>query len=906
MKKRIVSLLLCLIMALSLIPTTAFATEVPNADNTPEVQAATNKIAVQGGWNGGTDYSKVINWKQFYGYTSDKYMSSVADDTEGKCTVYYGTTQWTGFVDKDSTIRKDGITIKPATGYYVKQVVIACDDQGGYRCQTAHRDGIVKFGNSSTQSADFVIPAENLANNKYIGNNPVWHSGAGYPNHLMIWLAKSPNPAEVIYDAGNMSDVLSGKTLIAYDSAEEQPAGVNMELGYPQVAANKITYQYNRETSTAQPQHTILDMLDTFKTVKGSDGKTYAFTGWRAYSSVDAAGSESWNPVTGSSAVGDKLTLYANYKLVAQWEEVEITTGSLTITKVVSAPEGVTVPDSFTFNVSGYSEPVTVTAADNWTKTITVNAGTYTVTENTSTVPGGYKLDTTYAPENGTVTVTAGGSAEVTVTNTYTKVFGADIVNPASLTVFKKDARTDALLSGAEFQLLKKVGNDYVAVGIPVGTTSSGMITFTALEPGDYQLKETKAPANYVGWTDHTFAFTVVKNDEPTDAARYNETTKQFEKVYDCHIVLTSDLDEGFQDFYKNYSFANNELTVYNEKIGGKEIEVKKIVKAPYAPVGETEFTFYVTLGYDNNTSVFEDVDLLSDFHIYFKAKGADTATELTFDDVENRYSFTMKASSDEIGEGTLILTGTRNDLDRLAVSVWEDEDEAPENWEYADEPCVAILTYDKESNDYLLLNEDEEPVTVPFTFTNTYTKVVTDVTAKFNVEKVVERQRGSRKPGKADFTFEAYYTDANGKLVKIDQDLTISTWGVGKYGASWDLVVPAAAFNDNGVASLTVKEVNGKKSGWTYDKTTYELIVTRDGKVSFPTKPLANAETDSAAALTVTFTNSYYKHSFNGGDDKPIKSVKTGDMGIAMYAMTSLLSLGGAALVIKKRKDEE
>lgn len=621
----------------------------------------------------------------------------------------------------------------------------------------------------------------------------------------------------------------------------------------------------------------------------------YQFTGWNTQANGKGV----------AFNAGDEARVDKNGEnvLYAQWKQL---TGSLTINKVVEAPKDVTVPTSFTFTVSGYSEPVTVTAADNWTKTITVDPGTYTVTENTSTVPGGYKLDTTYAPENGTVTVTAGGSAEVTVTNTYTKVFGADIVNPASLTVFKKDARTDALLSGAEFQLLKKVGNDYVAVGIPVGTTSSGMITFTALEPGDYQLKETKAPANYVGWTDHTFAFTVVKNDEPTDAARYNETTKQFEKVYDCHIVLTSDLDEGFQDFYKNYSFANNELTVYNEKIGGKEIEVKKIVKAPYAPVGETEFTFYVTLGYDNNTSVFEDVDLLSDFHIYFKAKGADTAAELTFDDVENRYSFTMKASSDKIGEGTLILTGTQNDLDRLAVSVWEDEDEAPENWEYADEPCVAILTYDKESNDYLLLNEDEEPVTVPFTFTNTYTKVVTDVTAKFNVEKVVERQRGSRKPGKADFTFEAYYTDANGKLVKIDQDLTISTWGVGKYGASWDLVVPAAAFNDNGVASLTVKEVNGKKSGWTYDKTTYELIVTRDGKVSFPTKPLANAETDSAAALTVTFTNSYYKHSFNGGDDKPIKSVKTGDMGIAMYAMTSLLSLGGAALVIKKRKDKE
>lgn len=663
-----------------------------------------------------------------------------------------------------------------------------------------------------------------------------------------------------------------------------------------------VTLTYNANYGTTPATSTIENLknngLVTLAAATLFTRTGYQFTGWNT--KADGKGVAF---AAGSNARVDDVDEDENV-LYAQWKQL---TGSLTITKVVSAPEGVTVPDSFTFNVSGYSEPVTVTAVDNWTKTITVNAGTYTVTENTSTVPGGYKLDTTYAPENRTVTVNAGAIANVTVTNTYTKVFGADIVNPASLTVFKKDARTDALLSGAEFQLLKKVGNDYVAVGIPVGTTSSGMITFTALEPGDYQLKETKAPANYVGWTDHTFAFTVVKNDEPTDAARYNETTKQFEKVYDCHIVLTSDLDEGFQDFYKNYSFANNELTVYNEKIGGKEIEVKKIVKAPYAPVGETEFTFYVTLGYDNNTSVFEDVELLSDFHIYFKAKGADTAKELTLDDMENRYSFTMKASSDKIGEGTLILTGTQNDLDRLAVSVWEDGDEAPENWEYADEPCVAILTYDKESNDYLLLNEDEEPVTVPFTFTNTYTKVVTDVTAKFNVEKLVERQRGSRKPGKADFTFEAYYTNNEGKLVKIDQNLTISTNGVDKYTSSWNLVVPAAAFNDNGVASLTIKEVNSRKTGWTYDKTEYKLVVTQDGKVDRLANPLAAVEVDPDAALTLSFINTYYKRSGGGGGgDKPIQSVKTGDMGIAMYAMTSLLSLGGAALVIKKRKEEK
>ena len=866
MKKRIVSLLLCLIMALSLIPTTAFAMEAPDADSTPEVQAATNEIAVQ---KDSTDYSKVIDWKQFYGYTSYKYMNSTADDTKDKCTVYYGTTQWTGFVDKNSTIRTYGITIKPATGYYVKQVVIACDDQGGYHCETAHRDGIVKFGNSSTQSADFVIPADNLVSNKYIGGNPVWHPGAGYPNHLMIWLAKSPNPAEVIYDAGKMSDVLSGKTLIAYDSAEVQPTDVVMDTGYPQAVGNTITYQYNRETSKSQPQHTILDMLDTFKTVKGSDGKTYMFTGWRAYSSVDAAGSESWNEVTGSSAVGDKLTLYANYKLVAQWEAVEITTGSLIITKKVNAPMGTTTPDSFTFTVSGYSDPVTVTAADNWTKTITVNAGTYTVTENASTVPGGYELKTTYAPENGTVTVTAGGSAEVTVVNTYTKIDRSETVNtPAKITITKVDKdNNNTKLTGAVFQLRDKDGKVYgtfAEVGNGVYTISDIKVE----EVTRLYLYETTAPAGYETPTDAVAEFEA-KLELYTNHTEWKKTDKNPDGAWvtEGNTMIRKVETTGST----NYDFSYT-IEITNDKAYGTDI------------VNPASLTVVKTDAKDGTKLEGAKFVLIS----------------------EDKSEVTMTTGKD----GKAVFTGLTKGTYTLK------EVTAPEGYQASDKTWTITVSDDAETAGYELKDgkfvkvitckvDDVKDVVANGSITITNEKVITDVTATFNVEKVVERQRGSRKPGKADFTFEAYYTDANGKLVKIDQTLTISTWGVGKYNASWDLVVPAAAFNDNGVASLTVKEVNGKKSGWTYDKTAYELIVTRDGKVSFPAKPLANAETDSAAVLTVTFTNSYYKHSFNGGD-KPIESVKTGDMGIAMYAMTSLLSLGGAALVIKKRKDEE
>ena len=859
MKKRVISLLLCLLMALSLIPTAAFASDV----------------ATQGGHKPGED-PKPPQDTTFYASHID--------------------------VDFDGTVNIGNQVVK------VKITSLsAVVDGTTYADFTEQHDNQWRRSFSGDAKPTYDSTVTIRCTLVEVGGTRTWDFEKTYTRDELVYARVNYCPDSTGFDFNITKDVqeqintngtLTIKKVLA-DGAPDAAKNLEFEFKIMQNGTQVGGIIKVKAGDTSAPV-TLPEGDYTVEEVNGQI-EGYNLSTTVNYGTPTSAASTQCNPPKKSVVEAGKNT---EVTVTNSYEALPPTTNTLTIEKKV---EGDVDASNITFNFTitntntGVVYPASITGAG--TTDVTVPLGSYLVTEkqDDAQIPG-YSL--TVTGSGTTVDVTATTPGKVTVTNAYDKIYGDDIVNPASLTVFKKNARTDALLSGAEFQLLKKVGNDYVAVGTPAVTTSTGMIAFTDLEPGDYQLKETKAPANYVGWTDHVFAFAVVKNDEPTDAAHYNETTKQFEKVYDSHIVLSSDLEEGFKDFYKNYSFANNELTVYNEKIETVTIPVKKIVDAPYAPVGDTEFTFYVSLGYDNNTSVFEDVDLLSDFHVSFKAKDADNAVELTFDDVENRYSFTMNASSVKDGEGTLILTGTRNDLDRLAVSVWEDEDEAPENWVYADEPCVAILTYDKESNEYLLLNEDEESVTVPFTFTNKYTKI-DSVTATVNIEKIVERERGSRKPGKADFTFEAYYTDADGKLVKIDQTLTISTNGVGKYDASWDLVVPAAAFDADGNAAVTIKEVNSKKSGWTYDKTEYELIVTLDGKVSLKA---AADEVDPAAALTLEFTNKYYKRTSSPTppDNKPVTSVKTGDMGIALYAVTSLLSLSGAALVIKKRKDEE
>lgn len=499
MKKRVVSLLLCLIMALSLIPTAAFATEVPGADSAPadEVQvqeAATGEVAVyRGGGDKVVTGATKVDWKQFFGHYSSNTMIKTPDDTRGHCKVYLGndtTTEWSGYTTQ-SEIADKGITIVPDTGYYVKQVLIACDDREGYNCQTAKRDAVGKFGSSSTESATYTIDGSKLGLNATVGTNNVWHYGNGTPLHVMIWLGKSPNPATVTYDAGTMSDVLNDALLVNY-TTETQPNGVIMTDGYPKANGNTVTYLYDKENSPVQPRHTTLDMIDDYKTVT-KDSKTYKFAGWNVEVEMDGG----WNTIATKVQKGKELTIYANYKLIAQWEEVVITTGSLTVTKNVTGETSV-APDSFSITVKG---PGTGTDAKTYTETVTAGKsvtfenlpfGSYTITEaDASATKDGYSWTETISNK----TVTIGNenlNPTVTVTNTYTKKATVTDNVSASLTIKKVDSDTTEVLSGATFELRKDTDTLPLTYNAEKGTYE---VPINAA--GTWSLYETKAPFGY-------------------------------------------------------------------------------------------------------------------------------------------------------------------------------------------------------------------------------------------------------------------------------------------------------------------------------------------------------------------------------------------------------------------------
>lgn len=222
------------------------------------------------------------------------------------------------------------------------------------------------------------------------------------------------------------------------------------------------------------------------------------------------------------------------------------------------------------------------------------------------------------------------------------------------------------------------------------------------------------------------------------------------------------------------------------------------------------------------------------------------------------------------------------------------------------------IVEKNADVKDYDLTTEyDKETFTVEagknvtVTVTNTYTKKVTPPPAEYtlsvDIQKNIELKRSSsRKPGKASFTFEAYLVDEKGNETILDT-VTIDTKGTKSADGTLTFTLTEDDLSVTGHGTVYVREVKGSTRGWTYDDTVYALgVELLDGKlniISVDTKRI-----DKPA--TLEFTNVYYKRSTTtGGGDKPIQSVKTGDMGIAMYAMTSLLSLGGAALVIKSAR---
>lgn len=667
-------------------------------------------------------------------------------------------------------------------------------------------------------------------------------------------------------------------------------------------------------------------------TLLGADTFTrpdYEFTGWNTQ--ADGKGTSF---AADASARVDNLG--SDNVLYAQWVRQ---TGSLTITKKVEGLTGTSAPTEFNFTVTGpnnYSKDVTVSA--NGSLPLTgLPVGEYTVKENPTDIPG-YTLNTTYktdaataepTTEKATVTVTANTDATVTVTNTYTK-------DTTSVTVTKEwnDNLVKALRPESVTVQLMKNGVPVDGALVVLDDNNQWSHTWTDLpmynDTGSkitYSVKEVNVPAGY----------TVAVNPVAT-AATPTFTITNTANVVEAPEIVPASLTVIKKDADNGALLKGAKFTLIPE--GGKATDAAfaetdengkavftDLAKGTYtlkeitAPAGyqATDKTWTITVSDDAKTAAYKLVN----------GKFVKTIT-CKVDDVENVVSNGTITITNAKNTGTLTISKmlkgdlVATDFDKpFTFTIWQGAKAVKSVKVWPGNPVTLTLDPGKytiveksaDVKDYDLTTEyDKETFTVEagknvtVTVTNTYTKKVTPPPAEYtlsvDIQKNIELKRSSsRKPGKASFTFEAYLVDEKGNETILDT-VTIDTKGTKSADGTLTFTLTDNDLSVTGHGTVYVREVKGSTRGWTYDDTVYALgVELLDGKlniISVDTKRI-----DKPA--TLEFTNVYYKRSTTtGGGDKPIQSVKTGDMGIAMYAMTSLLSLGGAALVIKKRREEK
>lgn len=194
-------------------------------------------------------------------------------------------------------------------------------------------------------------------------------------------------------------------------------------------------------------------------------------------------------------------------------------------------------------------------------------------------------------------------------------------------------------------------------------------------------------------------------------------------------------------------------------------------------------------------------------------------------------------------------------------------------------------------------------------------TKEPKPYTVTLPIQKIVDKKVGSDNPGETKFTFvAAKYDEQTEKTTQYGLE-TITTNGVGTYNGKLTINLADLLPGGNGRIWLQVSEVNGKDSKWSYDETVYTVLITvQNYQVEYIVNPqiaLRATAVQEPDPTTLTFTNTYsYKYTPTRRPTtpaKPVTSVKTGDMGVALYAGLAILSMtGSAGVILRRRKNDK
>lgn len=321
----------------------------------------------------------------------------------------------------------------------------------------------------------------------------------------------------------------------------------------------------------------------------------------------------------------------------------------------------------------------------------------------------------------------------------------------------------------------------------------------------------------------------------------------------------------------------------------------KKVVQTGnVAPPAET-FTFELEDAADEKRP-------LADYGITLMADGLTISTTAGTGTFNETFRFTLP-TSDFVKDHWDRVANEENEYRKTFLLKEKDGDKA--GWVYSDTSYYAVFTYNISEQKKGLEVYVSGDATSPAEFTNTYTENLTTVEIPFT--KTV-KLGGNTAPGKTDFTLEIF--DVGNSNTSEYKDVTytavVTTKGVGNYDGKLIISGPTKQVRQFVCEGFSVREVNDNLPRWTYsDAVWYVLPGEAEDENGIPKMNIYSTRNgEGAAEDQMTFVNTYKRNSTNKTTtpEKPISSPKTFDAGVALYGVSALLSLTGAALVIKRK----
>ena len=233
--------------------------------------------------------------------------------------------------------------------------------------------------------------------------------------------------------------------------------------------------------------------------------------------------------------------------------------------------------------------------------------------------------------------------------------------------------------------------------------------------------------------------------------------------------------------------------------------------------------------------------------------------------------------------------------------------DDRKAGWQYSDEEYAVTFQYTIETGKMALrIHVPGNDVYYDSAeFMNSYTENLTTVEIPFT--KTV-KLGGNTAPGKTDFELEIFDIGNSNKNEYKDVTYTavVTTKGAGDYDGKLIISGPTKQVRQFVCEGFSVREVNDNLPRWTYsDAVWYVLPGEAEDENGIPKMNIYSTRNgEGAAEDQMTFVNTYKRNSTNKTTtpEKPISSPKTFDAGVALYGVSALLSLTGAALVIKRK----